>query len=137
MPPKLTQPLRPAARYRKGQGPVGAPASDSDSDQEDEQLEQPQSDAQAGSDDDVGVQEFTSGGNQRAEKGKAMGIKLDKVQVDQQGKVKVGGKDEVGRTEMESSEGEYGKLDLRSSREKLYVDRKLTISQYSPVLSRL
>jgi len=108
MPPKLTQPLRPAARYRKGQAPVGAPASDSDSDQEDEQLEQPQSDPQDGSEDEVGVQEFTSGGNQRTTGKGKMGIKLDKVQVDQQGKVKVGGKDEVGRTEMESSEGEYG-----------------------------
>ena len=109
MPPKLTQPLRPAARYRPGKAPVPV-ADDSDySDQEQEQEAQgTAADEGDDDDDDEQVTEFrtTTAGKSRGTA--ALNVALKEVQVDQTGKVKVGGRDEVGRTEMESSEGEYG-----------------------------
>jgi microfibrillar-associated protein 1 len=100
MPPKLTQPLRPVARYRKGQAPAGIVESDSESDQ-DEQTEEQHEGAEE-EDEEQGVEEFTS--NRRStdgQEGKKMGVKLGNVKVDQQGQVKLPGQEE------ESSE--YGK----------------------------
>ncbi|GAA5833815.1 hypothetical protein JCM3766R1_000107 [Sporobolomyces carnicolor] len=90
MPPKLTQPLRPVARYRKGQAPAGVVDSDSDSDQDEQQQEQQLED---GSDQDEGVEEFTSVRKPAEVSGqqKKMGVKLGNVQVDQRGTVKLPG----------------------------------------------
>ncbi|GAA5867857.1 hypothetical protein JCM3774_005886 [Rhodotorula dairenensis] len=108
MPPKLTQPLRPVARYRPGKAPV--PVAD-DSDDSDQEAEPQQGDARAPDHDDDHqggrrdqlVTEFAGA----KAKGATINVAIKEVQVDQAGKVKVGGRDEVGRTEMESSEGEY------------------------------
>lgn len=58
------------------------------------------------------VTEFAGAATGAANKARSQGalnVALKEVQVDDAGKVKVGGRDEVGRTEMEqSSEGEYG-----------------------------
>ncbi|POY72373.1 hypothetical protein BMF94_4677 [Rhodotorula taiwanensis] len=112
MPPKLTQPLRPAARYRPGKAPV--PAADdsdySDNDQEEQDdaaSAQAQADEGNDDDDDEQVTEFTTANRAAKGRGAAINVALKQVEVDQTGKVKVGGRDEVGRTEMESSEGEY------------------------------
>lgn len=111
MPPKLTQPLRPAARYRPGKAPVPV-ADDSDySDQEQEQEAQGTAadERDDDDDDDEQVTEFRTRTAGKPPKGTAaLNVALKEVQVDQTGKVKIGGRDEVGRTEMESSEGEYG-----------------------------
>ncbi|BGP57113.1 hypothetical protein JCM8202_000555 [Rhodotorula sphaerocarpa] len=117
MPPKMTQPLRPAARYRPGKAP--APVADDPDESDDEQQQQQAAggeDAGAGAadeedgDGDEQVTEFGGAGTaaraQNAGKG-ALNVALKQVQVDQTGKVTVGGRDEVGRTELESSEGEY------------------------------
>ncbi|GAA6003986.1 hypothetical protein JCM10207_006499 [Rhodosporidiobolus poonsookiae] len=101
MPPKLTNPLRPAARYRPGKAPV--PVAESDSDDDDQQ--QQHDEVEQEEDEDEGVTEFAAPRQQ--DKGARMNVALSEVEVDQLGKVKVGGRDEVGRTQMESSEGEY------------------------------
>ena len=94
--PKLTNPLRPARRYRKGKAPAHAPSSDSDSD-----AEAPAAVSAPSSDEEkprVPV------------KGK-MAVALREVEVDDAGMVRVGGREEVGRTEREvesSEEGECG-----------------------------
>lgn len=120
MPPKMTQPLRPAARYRPGKAPV--PVADDSDESDDEQQQQEviggegagagAADEEDG-DDDEQVTEFGGAGTaaraQNAGKG-ALNVALKQVQVDQAGKVTVGGRDEVGRTELESSEGEYGQF---------------------------
>lgn len=108
--PKLTNPLRPVARYRKGQQPLNAP---SDSDSDEEAVEQPSE----------GEEELKPTVIKKEVKGK-MAVALREVEVDQGGVVRVGGKGEVGRTEkeLESSEeeGEYscewieGRTDERS-----------------------
>ncbi|GAA5867741.1 hypothetical protein JCM8547_005219 [Rhodosporidiobolus lusitaniae] len=102
MPPKLTNPLRPAARYRPGKAPVPV-ASDESSDDDDAQREQ-QEDQQ---EDDEDVSEF-SGGQLKQQQGAGgrLNVQIREVEVDQGGKVRVGGKDEVGRTQLES-ESEY------------------------------
>jgi hypothetical protein len=110
MPPKLTQPLRPAARYRPGKAPVPV-ADDSDySDQEEQEAQGTAADdGDDDDDDDQQVTEFRTTTTAGKPKGTAaLNVALKQVEVDQTGKVKVGGRDEVGRTEMESSEGEYG-----------------------------
>ncbi|TKA53745.1 hypothetical protein B0A53_03787 [Rhodotorula sp. CCFEE 5036] len=109
MPPKLTQPLRPAARYRPGKAPVPV-ADDSDySDQEEQEAQGTAADdGDDDDDDDQQVTEFRTTTTAGKPKGTAaLNVALKQVEVDQTGKVKVGGRDEVGRTEMESSEGEY------------------------------
>lgn len=108
MPPKLTQPLRPVARYRKGQAPAGVVDSDSDSDQDEQQQEQQLED---GSDQDEGVEEFTSVRKPAEVSGqqKKMGVKLGNVQVDQRGTVKLPGQAD------ESSE--YGQSRAQYARE--------------------
>lgn len=103
---KLTQPLRPVGRYRPGKAPVPV-ASDDDSDEEEQQQ---QVEGEGGADQDEAdeqVQEFSATRRDTAPAGR-INVALREVEVDKAGKVKVGGKDEVGRTEMESSEGEYG-----------------------------
>ncbi|GAA5914973.1 hypothetical protein JCM5296_004519, partial [Sporobolomyces johnsonii] len=110
MPPKLTNPLRPVARYRKGKAPVNAPlASDSDDDQDDQQPDLEHDHAPLPEDEHL--QEFTAAAPRKqlpgAGAGGTINVALREVEVDQAGKVRVGGRDEVGRTEMESSEGEY------------------------------
>ena len=113
MPPKLTQPLRPVARYRKGQAPAGVVDSDSDSDQDEQQQEQQLEDA---SDQDEGVDEFTSVRKPTEASGqqKKMGVKLGNVQVDQRGTVKLPGQAD------ESSE--YGQSRAHSARECCSLD---------------
>lgn len=96
MPPKLTQPLRPVQRYRKGQLPQGVQPSTSD-DEDSDQEQQPPQDEQQHSDEDDQVQEFTS---VKQTGGAKIGVKLGQVKVDQQGKV-------IRPGEEESSE--YGK----------------------------
>lgn len=95
--PKLTNPLRPVARYRKGQQPANAP---SDSDSDEEAVEQPSE----------GEEELKPTVVKKEVKAK-MAVALREVEVDKGGVVRVGGKGEVGRTEreLESSEdeGEY------------------------------
>ncbi|GAA5906929.1 uncharacterized protein JCM6883_005735 [Sporobolomyces salmoneus] len=113
MPPKLTQPLRPFARYRKGQAPVGLVESDSDSDQESETLSQQQQGAETAQDeDDEGLDEFTSSKKTAREDQdqKKMGVKLGNVKVDQQGTVKLEGQGEEESSEYETdSEDEAAK----------------------------
>ncbi|EGU11573.1 Microfibrillar-associated protein 1 [Rhodotorula toruloides ATCC 204091] len=103
---KLTQPLRPVGRYRPGKAPVPV-ATDDDSDEEEQQQ---QVEGEGGADHDEAdeqVHEFSAARRDAAPAGR-INVALREVEVDKAGKVKVGGKDEVGRTEMESSEGEYG-----------------------------
>ncbi|GAA6029145.1 hypothetical protein JCM8097_001621 [Rhodosporidiobolus ruineniae] len=104
MPPKLTQPARPVGRYRPGVAP--APVADDDSDEDNDQQQQEQEqDDDDDEDQQQGLTEFAAA--RPAQQGGKMNVALREVEVDKGGKVKVGGKDEVGRTEMESSEGEY------------------------------
>ncbi|GAA5828440.1 hypothetical protein JCM3770_001185, partial [Rhodotorula araucariae] len=101
MPPKLTQPLRPAARYRPGKAPVPLPADDSSDDDNDnphQHLHDP--DAH-----DHGLTEFAA--PRTASDPAKFNVALRQVEVDHAGKVRVGGRDESGKTQYESSEGEY------------------------------
>lgn len=104
MAPKLTNPLRPVARYRKGQAPANAGiASDSDSDAE-EQQEEVKAES---TEDEKPVVSRAARGESKAK----MNVALKQVEVDSQGAVKVGGKDEVGRTQAEDEgSSEYGEL---------------------------
>ncbi|GAA5951275.1 hypothetical protein JCM21900_003824 [Sporobolomyces salmonicolor] len=110
MPPKLTNPLRPVARYRKGKAPVNAQVA-SDSDEESDDQHRELEDDRAPLQEDEDLQEFTTAAQRKQPAGASAGgrinVALREVEVDQAGKVRVGGRDEVGRTEMESSEGEY------------------------------
>lgn len=106
MAPKLTNPLRPVARYRKGQAPAHAVASDSDSDEE--QLEEEQQVKAEESDED---HKPTISSSRGAAAGARFNVALRQVEVDSKGQVKVGGKDEVGRTvQEEGSSSEYGQF---------------------------
>jgi microfibrillar-associated protein 1 len=111
MPPKLTNPLRPVARYRKGK-PLNVPVvSDSDSDQDEEQAAAAE---QSDEEQSAAPSVLVGRGN---DKGK-MNVALKGVEVDDKGAVKVGGRGEVGRTrqEVEDEEGssEYGAFSLSS-----------------------
>lgn len=119
MPPKLTNPLRPVARYRKGQAPVNAGiASDSDSDQEEQQDEQEQVKAESSDDDKP-----TLSGRRGTSRGKGkMNVALREVEVDSSGQVKVGGKGEVGRTAEEEGSSEYGQSSLERALQRLLDD---------------
>lgn len=120
MPPKLTQPLRPVARYRKGKAPVPVASDDSSADEQEQHDNQGEKEEEEQPDEELS--EFGTGRGQlrgQQQQGGRMNVKIKEVEVDQGGKVKVGGKDEVGRTEMESSEGEYGMLSLISRRRRL------------------
>lgn len=137
MPPKLTNPLRPVARYRKGQAPAGVNVasdsdSDSDSDQEQDQVHddstqhrQQRHDSRNNQqstftvikqeqDDATHTVKATSGRSGARDASARMDVNLRQVQVDQTGAVKVGGKSEVGRTraeqEAQDSSSEYGQL---------------------------
>ena len=101
--PKLTQPLRPAARYRKGQAPANLPLSDSDEDEQ--QPEQPEQQDEPLSDNDQ-YQAGTAARVGGTGAGRHMKVSLREVEVDQRGQVRVGGRTEVGRTAEESSEEE-------------------------------
>lgn len=103
---KLTNPLRPAARYRKGQAPAGVPLSDSDEDEQPQSADadQPPLDEPISEEDEDDVKPSIAGGRKA---GGAMKVSLREVEVDTQGQVRVGGRTEVGRTAQESSEGEY------------------------------
>lgn len=116
MPPKLTNPLRPVARYRKGQAPAGViVASDSDSDDDQDNDEQ----GQVGQDDEIDqveikdelVEDEPGRARGRAAGGR-MDVKLRQVEVDGRGAVKIGRKAEVGRTraeqEQDEDSSEYG-----------------------------
>ncbi|GAA5941633.1 uncharacterized protein JCM15063_001644 [Sporobolomyces koalae] len=91
MPPKLTQPLRPAARYRKGQGPA-AVESDSDSNSDSERPDADDSE-RANNDDpdnhgDEAVHDFVSASTtRRAEpsRDRKIGVNLRNVNVDPTG----------------------------------------------------
>lgn len=113
MPPKLTNPLRPVARYRKGQAPAGAAAAaaavDSDSDSDAERQDDEAQQAKVESEDDGSEQAALAGRLRAATKaGGRMDVKLKQVQVDKMGSVKIGGgKVESGKT---GSSSEYGEL---------------------------
>ncbi len=97
--PKLTQPLRPAARYRKGQAPANLPLSDSDEDDQQQEEQHPQNEALSDDEHYQGAAAGRGAGGQ-------MKVSLREVEVDQRGQVRVGGRTEVGRTAEESSEEE-------------------------------
>ncbi|GAA5823215.1 hypothetical protein JCM11251_007527 [Rhodosporidiobolus azoricus] len=107
MPPKLTQPLRPVQRYRKGKAPVPSAALDSESDDDEQQQQQEAAGQDEDAADEEELTELAQPRNKAAGGGGRINVALREVEVDKGGKVKVGGRDEVGRTEMESSEGEY------------------------------
>jgi len=107
MPPKMTQPLRPAARYRPGKAPVPVADSDSDADDDDQQQHQQADDDDDKGDADEDLAEFSAPQSRNKQQHGSLNVALKQVEV-QDGKVRVGGKDESGRTQMESSEGEYG-----------------------------
>lgn len=111
MPPKLTQPLRPAARYRPGKAPVPVADSDSDSGDDGDNAQQ-QGDQQHAHDDDEDedLAEFSAPRTSKQQQPGAINVALRQVEVLDDGKVRVAGRDESGRTQMESSEGEYGAL---------------------------
>lgn len=93
---------RPAQRYWKGKAPKGAEHQDGSSGSEDdEDEEQQEEDMPLGglADDDVEVNGGAVAGVKR-EKG-TMNVTLKDVNVDEKGKVIVGGKEETGRTVME------------------------------------
>lgn len=81
-PKPLTNPLRPAARYRKGKAPAAAVQDDSSEEEVDEEEQQ-----------------------ERRDGGK-MEVSLSRVMVDKEGVVRVGGEREVGRTRKEVEEEE-------------------------------
>lgn len=111
MPPKAAnQPLRPAQRYRPGKAPV--PLADSDSDDDDDQQQQQELEQAGDEDHDAGEDVALHAPRAHAGPGK-LNVALREVEVDTGGKVRVGGRDEVGRTQEESSEGEYGASCLR------------------------
>ena len=97
--PKLTQPLRPAARYRKGQAPANLPVSDSD---DDDQQADPESHPDEAISDNDEPQAVGAGRGRGV--GGQMKVSLREVEVDQRGQVRVGGRTEVGRTVEETSE---------------------------------
>lgn len=130
--PKLTNPLRPAARYRKGQVPVQVGLSESDSDDDDEEDEAAPKDIDSkeegiktefddDDDDDDNdnddaqpeIPQQKPGFSSRVQRNSAiniggagkMEVSLREVKVDSRGGVLVGGKEEVGRTgrELEGS----------------------------------
>lgn len=108
MPPKMTQPLRPVARYRPGKAPVPVADSDSDDDNDDQQQQQHDDDGEGDQgDDDQDLAEFSAPQHRKQQQQGSLNVALKQVEV-QDGKVRVGGRDESGRTQMESSEGEYG-----------------------------
>ncbi|GAA5891329.1 hypothetical protein JCM8208_002587 [Rhodotorula glutinis] len=107
MPPKMTQPLRPVARYRPGKAPVPVADSDSDDDNDDQQQQQHDDDGEGDQgDDDQDLAEFSAPQHRKQQQQGSLNVALKQVEV-QDGKVRVGGRDESGRTQMESSEGEY------------------------------
>lgn len=109
MAPKLTNPLRPVARYRKGQAPAHAVASDSDSDEEQQEQEEQVKAEESEEDHKPSISRAAQGGR--------INVALRQVEVDSKGQVKVGGKDEVGRTvQEEGSSSEYGQSQLALSR---------------------
>ncbi|GAA5922114.1 hypothetical protein JCM3775_003496 [Rhodotorula graminis] len=108
MPPKMTQPLRPVARYRPGKAPVPVADSDSDVDDDDNQQQHDERDDDDHGDADQDLAEFSAPQHRTAKQQNhaSLNVALKQVEV-HDGKVRVGGKDESGRTQMESSEGEY------------------------------
>lgn len=121
--PKLTNPLRPVARYRKGKAPIQGlvPSDDDDSDEDDTGAkgEEDEGDVPIGGESDDEQQQEEEEAEKlvalRGEgKGKGKGaagaeikVELKRVQVTETGAVKIGGKEEVGRTarELEEQEG--------------------------------
>lgn len=124
---KLTNPLRPAERYRKGKAPTNVIVSDeSDSDEQQQQDEEEENQIiKPGSEFDSDEEDQKPFINNNAStsinrknlavgKGKKnvgqMAVNLREVEVDATGLVRVGGKDEVGRTGRELEESsEEGK----------------------------
>lgn len=114
MAPKLTNPLRPVARYRKGQAPAHAVASDSDSDEEQGEQDEQVKAEESEEDQKPSIRASTSTGGAGR-----INVALRQVEVDSHGQVKVGGKEEVGRTAQEqgASSSEYGQsLELSLAR---------------------
>ncbi|KAG8878241.1 hypothetical protein FRB98_006307 [Tulasnella sp. 332] len=98
---------RPAQRYWKGKAPKGSEHQDvsSGSEEEQEQEEQEEDMPLGGLGDDNAEAKGGAGGEVRRDKG-TMNFALKDVNVDDKGKVIVGGKEETGRTVMEESESE-------------------------------
>lgn len=94
---------KPAARYWKGKAPAGIDAVESDSDEEGDDVE--------GQGDDVASDEQVGGEESEEDEGmtlrteiaktRAMNIALKDVSVSKDGRVKVAGKEESGRTALE------------------------------------
>ncbi|ORY48829.1 splicing factor, Prp19-binding domain-domain-containing protein [Leucosporidium creatinivorum] len=114
MAPKLTNPLRPVARYRKGQAPANAVASDSDSDDEQQQQEEEEEQLKAEQSED---EKPNVGAGRGAGSGR-INVALRQVEVDSKGQVKVGGREEVGRTVQEQGEGSSSEYETDSEDEK-------------------
>ncbi|BGP26558.1 hypothetical protein JCM10295v2_005511 [Rhodotorula toruloides] len=127
---KLTQPLRPVGRYRPGKVPVPI-VSDDESDEEEQQQEAEGEDGADEVEADKQVQEFSTTRRDAATTGR-FNVALREVEVDKAGKVKVGGKDEVGRTEMESSEGEY---ETESEDQRAAAPTKPTFRSQAPAVA--
>lgn len=114
MPPKLTNPLRPVARYRKGKLPQGATLPvESDSDDEDNQQRQAAAAAAGQDDDDAERDELIESVSsvrhgdtsvKRQQPRGQMNVALGNVQVDSSGAVKVGSQ------AAKESSSEYGEL---------------------------
>ena len=97
---------KPATRYWKGKAPQGITAVQSDSD-EDEDEEQEQAEGDVPLDEELRAQSDDEEGmtlRKEVTKSKAMNIALKDVSVSSDGKVRVAGKEESGRTAQELRE---------------------------------
>lgn len=103
---------RPAARYWKGKAPKGADAADSDSDYDEDVEEQQEAqdegdvlirdlEGEEDEDEDLPMRKEVTEKQAKA----AISVALKDVNISKEGKVIVGGRDEVGRTAAELEEG--------------------------------
>ncbi|KAK4698261.1 microfibrillar-associated protein 1, partial [Phenoliferia sp. Uapishka_3] len=111
--PKLTNPLRPVARYRKGK-PIAPVQSDSDSDSE----EAPAADNEdEQSDEDTNPSISTTTTKKARPTAASFNVALKGVEVDDKGMVTVGGRGEVGKTARELESEEESEEDESSEEE--------------------
>lgn len=101
---KSTKPLRPVARYRRGQAPANA-GLDSESSDEGQEEREEERNREEDEEEENKVERSVKG----KETGRTMAITLKEVEIDAQGSVRVGGREEVGRTgrELEDEEGMF------------------------------
>jgi microfibrillar-associated protein 1 len=105
---KSTKPLRPVARYRRGQAPANAGL---DSESSDEGQEEPGEDGNREEEEEEEEENKVERGSKGKETGRTMAITLKEVEIDAQGSVRVGGREEVGKTgrELEDEEGMFNR----------------------------